>query len=238
MQPISCFLDDVRLNLARMRQKRRDALKGSAGSKIKQVQAPVRHGRRAAIMPTESTLMSRPSISTAGESDSHSDTADDNKTRPTGILPGLNEDEMSTFMTKLGNEADDGSDHSASEDNGDTYSGQSSGLLPGLNPGEMASLMSKIGNDTDKESIAESETDENETQASGLLPGLNLKQMQSFMSKHAPEGEATSNNDSDADDNNVAPEMGLLPGLNPEQMASLMKTVGTSSIDDADSVQE
>ncbi|XP_060560981.1 malignant fibrous histiocytoma-amplified sequence 1 homolog isoform X2 [Ruditapes philippinarum] len=238
VQPREKKRDDVRLNLARMRQKRRDALKGSAGSKIKQVQAPVRHGRRAAIMPTESTLMSRPSISTAGENDSHSDTADDNKTRPTGLLPGLNEDEMNTFMTKIGNEADDGSDHSVSEDNGDTYSGQSSGLLPGLNPGEMASLMSKIGNDTDKESIAESETDENETQASGLLPGLNLEQMQSFMSKHAPEGEATSNNDSDADDNNVAPEMGLLPGLNPEQMASLMKTVGTSSIDDADSVQE
>ncbi|XP_053403318.1 malignant fibrous histiocytoma-amplified sequence 1 homolog isoform X2 [Mercenaria mercenaria] len=237
-QPREKKRDDVRLNLARMRQKRRDALKGSAGSKLMSVQAPARHGRRAAIMPTESTLMARPSVSTAGESENDNETCDEkNPRRSTGFLPGLNAEEMTSFMSKLENDTGDAS-KSDSEADVVTPSGQAVGLLPGLNPGEMASLMSKIGNDSDKESNADSEMHNDSPPAFGVLPGLNPGEMESFMNKYANKTGTDSNGESEVDEGEfAAPEMGILPGLNPEQMASFMKKIenDTSNMTDNDS---
>lgn len=207
-----------------MRQKRRDALRGSAGSKGLGIEAPVRQGRRAAIMPTHNTVLSRPSISTHMPSDGESDVGDDQ--HPMEVLPGLNADEMMSFMAGLHKHSEDMDDISVSDDE---QTPASVGLLPGLNPAEMASFMNKLESG-DAGSNTDSDVDDGGASAvptTGILPGLNPGEMASLMGRLGQgtggSGSTSFEEASDRSDGESPPlSMEVLPGLNPDQMALFM----------------
>lgn len=171
-----------------MRQKRRDALKGSAESHSLNVQAPARQGRRAAIMPMDTTLMSsRPSICTNAGSDIDDDVADE-KRQSSGFLPGLDADDMMSFMEGLNTKTHQSHD--------DTYTRPNKGVLPGLSPDEMTSLMNKVRGAAD-DSEVESDTEDAPAVPSGLLPGFEQEVVMPLISKSNQNADDSVDTDND-----------------------------------------
>ncbi|XP_052784171.1 malignant fibrous histiocytoma-amplified sequence 1-like isoform X2 [Mya arenaria] len=208
VQPREKKRDDVRFNLAKIRQKKRQALAGSEDSNRPgkfnaPLHANVRTGRRTAILPMDNVTVDSGgrygSVSSAVGSDLDSDTEDVRTSRhqsAVGLLPGLTEGEMMSFITKqreLGNAAENDVDRSQSPP------ANGSGLLSGFNSTQMVSFLKRHsdGANGDERGYSSDETnDEQNIPASrGLLPGLSADQMASFLQKHA--NESGSDNESD-----------------------------------------
>lgn len=222
-----------------MRQKRRDALRCSAGSKGLGIEAPVRQGRRAAIMPTHNTVLSCPSISTHMPSDDDSDVGEEKHLRQSsGLLPGLNAEEMMSFLSSLHKGTEDMDDRTLSEDEQTPHY---MGLLPGLNPAEMASFLNKHESG---DAGSNSDSEVGDCSAPGvptmeILPGLNPGEMASLMGRlgHGTGGSSsTSLEEASYRSDGESPPltMGVLPGLNADQMAQFMDRHRNEESDNCD----
>lgn len=193
----SCFFkDDVRYNIARLRMKKRDALKGSEDSQRPDrlnLQANVRTGRRVALLPMENVSVIGISMSSAA-SDYDVSNVDESSRRQSEIkaLPGLSSEEMAEFLKNAGNSMLNGSQGSSDEDEVENRFPAFGQTLPGLDPTQMASFLKKHA-----DAISEEDDDvKSDSPEPQTLPGLNQEQMKSLLLKHQSEVSETNDDGS------------------------------------------
>lgn len=179
-----CVLDDVRYNIARLRMKKRDALKGSEDSQRPdrlQLQPNVRTGRRVALLPMDNVFVSRESVC-SDVSDDASNGGELSRRQSENItLPGLNSEDMAALMyTVKGAFQDFDSKSLGDKEAEEPWPGQT---LPGLDREQTASLMKKHGG----RSLSDTDEDRTEPPEANILPGLTQAEMTSLLQKHASE---------------------------------------------------